>query len=625
MMGNTFSYGSTGYAANPEVNLQDVIINIIHSILNNFIAQGMCTPDIAQEVYLRFQANMNAITNNIRNRFVSNGQCNTDQIYNYLANTDIPATIQDIKNQMMNNRNYGYNQPLFSGNGYNNYGGNFNNPSWSRPQSYNNYMPQNTGFGNPNSIMSSGAVSSMHGYGKAVMSQNNNTIPTSAPTQTAPNNPEINTNPYLPKTKNQFNNTEPVVVTSNENSLAKIFKESFNDRITRRNNRISIDKITTDTSSITNNKEYIANKINTEQLAIVRGDKNFTDTKNIQSIQNAKPESPEYCEISNTIDITHNGTVVNSSSYDLIVPVVNAQEAINLVKEAAPNLTEQEQWIAVIQYKELITKKIPNFGAEAQDAFRAIGDSLNKVHDLKDISNIIIPIVKKQISEVRQYIEALVVDRINELFKTSLYRPDDPTAYPKIKSWNGIFQMVDESNPTNSDYLAYMFDRFGDTYVNNVFLCVKSALNDIFVDSDDDDVVVRTDSDAGIALIGKLSEVTCIAGKYRFCDYGYAPESHMESLIKQFNKDYIVHKFSQEALVTNINIDEMLGSVATNTVIEVSSNLPQHVIQQLFLGVKSKGVNRDMILIEMDKSSTYINKVFRINIDINNRIFISRD
>lgn len=618
-------YGSTGYAPNPEANLQDIILNIIQNILSSFCGRGTCTMEIAAEVYNRCCNNIYNITNNIASRFVDNtGCCNTEQIQNYLANYDIPAIMRDVQNQFINARNNnGFNQPMFGNAGFSNY----NNNSWNRPQPIYNNFSNNGMFGQQPSMMSSGAVSSAHGFGKAIMNQTGNSFGNTNNTtiaNSAPNNPNININPFLPNTKNTYNNIKPVE-TKEDTALIDKFSKIFKDRETRRRNKISINKITTDTDSIVYNKDFVNNHLCTEELAVLRGNRNFNDTKKVENIESIAIDSPEYCEIGNAVDITYNGSVINSSNYDLSVPVVNTKEAIDLVKEAVPNLTDQEQWIANIQYKELVVKKLPSFGSEAKDAFRAINDKLGNINTLKDISNIIIPVFKKQITEVREYLETLVIDRVNDLFRTSLYLPDNPSAYPTVKSWNGIFQLVDEANKEENDYVSYMFERLGDEYVNRVFLCVKSALIDIFEDDGDGTEVVVDTENNGCSLLAKLSEITCIAGKYRFCDYGHAPVSHMESLTKQFNRDYLVHKLNQMVLVTNIDIDAMLGTVATNTVVDVIGNLPQHVIYHLLGGLRRHGINRDMTLIEMDKKGEYINKVFRINLSVDDKLFITRE
>lgn len=627
MMGNP--YGSTGYAANPDVNIQDFIFNIVQSILNNWLSRGTCTQEVAAEIFNIITSNIYNLAQDISNRFVQGDYCDSTQVQEYLARNVLPSIQREVQNRFMASRGgfNNYNQPMFAGNGY----GNYQNNSWNRPQ-YNNYFPQNNGFGYNNqqpSMTSSGSVSSAHGFGKAIVNQNGGISPQQVQNQTqfansVLNDPSINNNPFLPTSKNTYN--EPIKVsTIMDDPLTNKFSAIFKERQTRRDKKISIDKITTNTDTITHNRNMVSNNTCDRDVVIIDKDTNNLDVKNIKVVETIEPDSPEYCDINQVIDITYNGEVISSTNYDLAVPVVNAQEAVDLVKEAAPKFTDHEQWLANIQYRELVVKKIPGFGSEAKDAFRALNGSIDQINDLQDISNRIIPIIKRQVTEVREYLEAIILDRINDLFKTTLYHPEKPMMYPAIKSLSGIFQITDESKKESNEYLSYMFARFGNEYVNNVYLCVKSALIDLFEDdADGTDIVVDTENN-GCALLAKLPEITCIAGKYRLCDYGYAPVSHMESLTKQFNRDYLVHKFKQMVFATNIDIDKALGVTATNTVVEISNALPQHVLHTFIGGLKKNGINRDVLLLEMDKTGSFVNKIFRINLGVNGMLFITRE
>lgn len=636
MMGNNFG-SSTGYAPNPEIQIMNLLRDIVTKILHDLIQAGRCVPEIASEVYERFEKNIGLVCQDVASKFIDhNNQCNTDLVRDYLLNGDLGRTIssveRDFANARYSNMSNSWNNSTRFGNNYNGYNNNnyssFGNHSFGNNNAYgynqnNNYNSYNSyNYTNNNSfgtMNSNNTMSNSHGFAK---------MKSQAPIS---NNIPISNNTNMVNTTNSLSNTfanvtpgfENRVVIKNE--LYEIIGKSIKDRKERRKNKISIDKITNDTSSLIDNADYISNKISESDIEILRNENAAINTKDIKFVDEVIIDNPDYCVTHNLTDMTHGGNVVNISNFELKVPVVNAQEAIELVKEASPSLTTHEQWVSTINYKELVTKKIIGFGEEAKAAFRLINSNLTKVEDLTTVNNYIIPIIKRQITEVRQYIESLVFDRINELFRTILYIPDHPNIYPTIDDWVGIYKLVDEDSKDSNEYIRYMFSKDAETYKDKVYLCVKSALIDIFDDEDDSNGTVVEAEGNNLGLIAKLSEVTCISGVYRMCDYGNIEgTSHMEQLIKKFNRDYIVHKFDQSIMVTNFDMSKVIGTKAIDTVIEVVDSLQQYAIYSIIELLRKCGINRDMILIEMDSTGSYINRTYRVNLGIDNSLFISR-
>jgi hypothetical protein len=440
------------------------------------------------------------------------------------------------------------------------------------------------------------------------------------------NNNVFNNNNNVVMNTNTIQNTNSNTITVERKTNDSVFKH-FSDYLTRRKLKISIDKLTDDTSELIDNREFLINHSNDPEVPVVNIINNSgtqLDPRNVSAIETVTPESPEYCTIVSAQDISERGNIISTSNYDLLIPVVNAKEAIELVKEAAPNLTDQNQWISTISYKELIAKKIPGYGLEAKSAFRSIQQNLSKVKSLNDVTNIIIPIINKQHQSVKEYIEALIFDRINKLFKMSLYQPNKPTNVPKVPSWAAIYQLVDRNNK-EFPYIGYMFDNFGDSYVETVFLCVKSALNDIF-NSDESDTVVDADPDIpdNLGLIAKLSNVTSVIGKFRMSDYGFIPENYKKELFHKFDHDYIVHKYNQDIIVTNINITKYIGSDSKFTIVAGITNISQYVIDGIMRVLKENNNLVNLPLIQLDHSGEYIVGSFTISLGLDNSILITK-
>ena len=494
-------------------------------------------------------------------------------------------------------------------NGYNNYQSNGNyNPGYNQSR-------MNPIW--PNNQVNTGAAASQYGISRILnereMHNTNNVF----------NGNNVNaTNMNQMNTSSNSNTITIERKPSNDN----LFRH-FADYLTRRKLKISIDKLTDDTSELINNKEFLKNHSNDPEVPVVNvinNDGTQLNPKNISAIETVTPESPEYCTIVSTQDISERGNIISTSNYDLLIPVVNAKEAIELVKEAAPNLTDQNQWISTISYKELIAKKIPGYGLEAKSAFRSIQQNLSKIKTLNDVSNIIIPIINKQPQCVKEYIEGLIFDRVNKLFRMSLYQPNKPTNVPKVPSWSAIYQLVDRNNK-EFPYIGYMFDNFGDNYVESVFLCVKSALNDIF-NSDDSDTVVDADPDIpdNLGLIAKLSNITAVIGKFRMSDYGFVPENYKKELFHKFDHDYIVHKYNQDIIVTNIDITKYIGSDSTFTIVAGITNISQYVIDGIMRILKENNKLVNLPMIQMDATGEFIVGTFTISLGLDNSILITK-
>lgn len=607
-MNNGNNFGSTGYSPNMGINLENIVADIIRNSLQN--AERSYPRDVLNEAYNRLMNNLRPLCDYIQHTFANgSNQIDSVQVSNYLTNNDIPNVVNQVMRDFQNhyNSNMNYNNGYMN-NGYNNYPNNgfsYNNNSYG----YNNPIRANTIWNN-NTQVNTGAAASQYGISRVL-------------NEKEMHNTNINFN-NTNNTNNQVNSSN--IITIERQSNDNLFKH-FSDYLSRRKFKISIDKLTDDTSELIDNKEFMKNHSNDPEVPVVNIINNNgtqLNPKNISAIETSTPESPEYCTIVSTQDISERGNIISTSNYDLLIPVVNAKEAIELVKEATPNLTDQAQWISTISYKELIAKKIPGYGLEAKSAFRSIQQNLSKVKSINDVSNIIIPIINKQPQCVKEYLEALIFDRVNKLFKMSLYQPNKPTNVPKVSNWSAIYQLIDKS-ARDIPYIDYMFDKFGDSYIESVFLCVKSALNDIF-DADDSDTVVDADPDIpdNLGLIAKLSNITAVIGKFRMSDYGFVPENYKKELFHKFDHDYIVHKYNQDVIVTNINVSKYIGSDSKFTIVAGITNISQYVIDGIMRILKENNKLVNLPLIQLDSTGEFIVGTFTISLGLDNSILITK-
>lgn len=621
---------NNGYAPNAGIQLESVVTDIITNSLNQISRSNSYPGPVLDETYKRLMNNVVPICNNIEKMFTNgNRQIDSNAVSGYLQNNDIintlNATMQEYQQRMAyhNSMNgpFGYNGGYGGMNnnyGYNNYNPGYNRPNYPSNVGMFNSMP-NTTFGGP---VSTGNAASNSGIGRLMKEQEyKNTCCT-------PTNPNPQNTGYSSTFTNNNNATNNATIAISRAVAKDIFK-NFIDQKERRANKLSIDKLTSDTSSVLDNKEFMTNHIGDPDIPtieIVAGNASMIDSSSVVNTIVETPDSPEYCDIVAMATTTDKGTSVDTANFELLVPVVNTKEAIDLVRDAAPSFVSQDNWISTICYKELVCRKITGFGIHAKNAFKEIQNNLSKIKSLNDITNVLVPIIKKQPQEVKEYIEALLFDRINKLLKMSVYNPNDPTQYPIVPDWAAIYELIDKRS-RDIPFINTMYNEFSDEYPETVYLCVKSAFVDIF--DNEDDVVVSVNSetepnDNNLGLVAKLPEVTAIVGKYRMSDYGYIPENYKKTLFDKFEHDYIVHKYEQDILVTNIDVSVMLGSASKYTVVNGFTNLPQLVIGGLTKLMKERGDLVNMPLIQLDRTGEEIIGTYTFSIGMDGSILITK-
>lgn len=616
---------NNGYAPNSNVQFESVVTNIIENVLNNVGRSNSYPNDVIQEVWNRMTANIRPICDNLERMFANGRQIDSNAVGNYLANNEIPNALNSVLQEFRQRASYynNVNQP-FGYNGGNMYNNGFANGCYNRPVNgnfgYNNNNIFNSAppmFASNTGPVSTGNAASVSGFGRVMREQEYNRSMNAAQNTTPTYNAPINT------PNNTVANNQATIEISRRIG-EKLFK-NFVDKEDRRANKLSIDKLTTDTSELIDNEEFMTTHIgdpNLPTVQVINGDPTLINPEEITVNIEETPTSPEFCDIIAVSSTTDKGNTVDAINFELKVPVVNTKEAIELIKDATPSLVNQDTWFCSICYKELVCKKISGFGIQAKSAFREIQKNLSKINSINDISNTIIPIIRKQPQEVKEYLEALIFDRVNKLFSMSLYEPDDPSNFPIAGCWSDIYTLIDKKAGSEFKFINTMFDKFGEDYPKNVYLCMKSAFIDIF--DNEDDVVVDTESDENLGLIAKLPEVTAIVGKYRMSDYGFIPENYKKTLFNKFDHDYIVHKYEQNVFVTNIDVDTILGSKSKYTIVAGYTNLPQFVIGGLTKLNKERGQLVNVPLIQVDNTGENIVGIFTYSRGIDNTVLITK-
>ena len=664
MWNNPQGYGSTGYQSNPAIQLQDFVMKVTRDELDSYVRAGRCDANVANEVFNRIRNHLPDICSDLMRMFGNNGQGTIDgnAIYRFLAENDIPQTTQRVNSERYgyNPNQGGYNQSY----GYSSNGGFFggnNQPVISQPVYSNNqgYVGNGGYYNNGpqvvfgNTPLDTGRVVSESGLARAFQK---NMRPTQQ--QVTQSNRPVNKSNVLNTSNFRYNqqvtqdNANATTMTYDEamqkqtesmryalggiHTPTPNYKEIIDEATGGSSMRVDVEK--TNESKVDIGKisrierheifrAYMRNLLGANQVVTIEKTATAFEPSAVSAITNTvikAKESTDLCDSSEISTTTSRGTVLNTSDHVVNIPVVDTREAIDLVKIASPDAMDQENWITSIEYNELVAKKIPNGGADARGAVRTLQKNVCKVQTLTDISNFIIPVVTKQNSNIKAYLETLIFKRINELLKLTAYVPGNPNMYPTIDGWDGIFTLVDLTLKDKYEYIGAMFDRYGDKYTNMIYLCVKSALIDLFDNDPTDDPVVEAASDKDLAILAKLDGIPVTIGSYKLSDYGYMPDNFKEQLSNNVNKDYVVHKCSQKVIVTSIDSSYITPQIVEHLVLKAPENFFQYMIQSVLLGYGDLKYAPGLTVIQTSRDASTILDIYSISLGLNNELKITR-
>lgn len=569
-----------GYNPNPQITMEDVIYQNAFNILKEQYNRGQINEQLANEILNRITASIHEIAMNFNQTLPNNnGQFNTSDVYYRLRDSVIPQMYNSIVGQrpVYNNgyqQNYGYQQaPMFQ-------------------------QPINNG----GVFQNSAQIASSTGQGKILREKAEQSI-----------NKHFRNQQFVPTSANnntiqQNNQQTSSNVTQPKKDILEIIKEKLIKANEAYEKSLNVDKLTSNSTELINNESLLVDKIDdpkVPEISVIEGDS--IEDKTINVIRASDTDDPDYCELVDRYDYTCYGEMISTSLQTLKTPVSSCKEAIELVKEAHPGITETVNWMVRVNYKELVVKKLPQYAEEAKKAFKEIGASLDKLSTLNDINNIIVPIINTQRQEVQEYLTALAMDRINKIFKAMLYIPKCPNQYIHIGQWKHIFDITDKNNAKDNNFIAKMFNGYGNDYPTMVFYCVKSAIKDVFW-CDEERTVVTTEEKEDIGLLARCSDITTTVGKYRISDYGWMPENYKNELFNNVNKNYIVHKYYQDVIATNIDVQKVLGSTSRYTYIRASLNVQQYALLGLLtkLATRTKYDKREINLVQFSQDGSTI-------------------
>ena len=157
-----------------------------------------------------------------------------------------------------------------------------------------------------------------------------------------------------------------------------------------------------------------------------------------------------------------------------------------------------------------------------------------------------------------------------------------------------------------------------------IYLCVKSALIDLFDNDPTDDPVVEAASDKDLAILAKLDGIPVTIGSYKLSDYGYMPDNFKEQLSNNVNKDYVVHKCSQKVIVTSIDSSHITPQIVEHLVLKAPENFFQYMIQSVLLGYGDLKYAPGLTVIQTSRDASTILDIYSISLGLNNELKITR-
>ena len=205
-----------------------------------------------------------------------------------------------------------------------------------------------------------------------------------------------------------------------------------------------------------------------------------------------------------------------------------------------------------------------------------------------------------------------------------IYIPGRPDTNISISSWSHIFKLLDRNSEDKgaNQFVNLMYSSY-EQYPEMIFICVKSALKDVFW-CDEEKTTITTKEKENIGLLARCSDITSIVGKYRISDYGWMPENYKTELLNAVDRDYIVHKYPHRVVATNIDVQSVIGTKSRFTCLKSSLNLYQSAFIGLVakLSTKTKYDRRDISLVQFDQKGENIIGYYTVSINDDNVVII---
>lgn len=660
--GNSYPYPQQSPSSDP---FEVALLRITEGYLQGLMNQGQINPDIARETYERVRMNTNHIAQMVTKSpaYNPNDQCIDDtQLANFLTgyNGPVTALLNDIVNEyqmyMQNQQQmqYGYGGYPIQGGYYPPqqpmYGNGYQQQPFGMQQRMNNFVGNYVAsMGSPafNPAATHTARNSAQGQNNAQVFQQqlNNAArcfgpqqPMAAPVnpykqQMAPQQPAAPV-PGQPIPMGMAQPAPGIITPEKAAKLREMMVNKVIDLVKTRKHRVSISKITNDSSMLVNNRKYLSNMLSDPAVpdVVVHEQDVSINPDDITTTQLDAPGESELINVvaHESVSEPNSGTI-ECSNVEILTPCMNLQEAIDIANEEYSEFESSEQYMNTLRYEEVVVLKVPGMVDDFKRLWEKICTRISGINGVADINKLIVKCIEEAPQKVQDITNAIIFERLNRYIRSNLYLDGNPKVRPVIENWQQLSQLAYINNTSKSNYSKTMYQNHQNEFRDHLVILVKDCLRHIF-ENQRGEVSYLSPVEHRSQLV-RMPEIVLRSGKYRFCDLamdGGVPEPHKSNLIKRYSEQYFAFTVIQDAYITNLKFVGDIGSDARMVLFKSVSNLEQFTLYSFLLSKKQQCLadpeiqSHPKVYTLVEREDKTITGICDVSVGIDETLLISR-
>lgn len=268
--------------------------------------------------------------------------------------------------------------------------------------------------------------------------------------------------------------------------------------------------------------------------------------------------------------VNNNDLIVDSRELQVRAPVTNMENAYNIALTDDGTIVEAEKFSHGVEYLEMKVHKLDGYGKELIEASKRISDIVKdkKTNQTKLTG---IQIALDDFSPlVRKAVQAQILSAWNSMAKVCLVDPENPENALVFDDFDSLMCVYPGANQTKlTAKVAVLIDKLMaasvSAYKNTVETCMGQALESVF--GRKCGFISPDENPKTLNCLAAFDNIPIVVGKdKRVRDIALMSDEEKKQLVELFTKDYILQIRRKNAIVTNLNFDDILDSERINVV-----------------------------------------------------------
>lgn len=315
---------------------------------------------------------------------------------------------------------------------------------------------------------------------------------------------------------------------------------------------------------------YIGNEINENEIPSV--------VKNTGDSLNPPAVSTEMYTITDSYTLTQNNVSRTKIVHvTLNKPVFNTKDAIGCLKNARPDLFQNEQYCVVLTFSKLKVYRCNNGGDIIFNKGNKFKDITTDVLSIGQFTDKFEPALKEIPKPLADLVNNIYFTRLNTITEYCLWNPKKPGFIIGIHKWNrmGLFSTVqdipDQRTKENLiEYVSTMKSTYPREYEQTVFDIAKRSFEQT-LSGKNGFIDVRKDHKELVPVLPNVN--VTLDDRYFLRDLFMMPDSDRVRMLGIVARDHFVHQSERTVIVTNMRLSTSIDGSAINIVVNNTTEL----------------------------------------------------